>query len=141
MVQQNLAKWLDIWLYMDDILVWCEVHALPATKELRAQYYPISKKDKNDDCPDVKILPLPIQTLEGYWETIERIEATRGNNAQSKVIVWETGSLVFPFVQPAQPSHTHTFSHLTPFICSMKTACHISEIYGPHIAFHQKWSI
>src|ERR1700754_1817056 len=47
-------------------------------------------------------------------------------------------SLVFPFVQPALPSHIHSFFHSIPSISSMKTACHISGIYGSHLALSQK---
>jgi hypothetical protein len=56
-----------------------------------------------------------MQTLEGYWKTIERLEAIKDNKTQCAAIVWETGVSGLPLCA-ASPAFSHPFFFpLDPF--------------------------
>ena len=93
------------------ILLFCLVGA-------KRQYYPISppkSQELNSDRPKFDIKNLPIRTLEGYWETIEKLEAVKGNNTQYTTIVRDTGVSGIP-ICAASPAFSHPyFFPLDPF--------------------------
>jgi hypothetical protein len=69
-------------------------------------------KEINSDRPDFDVLNLPYWTIEGYWETIERLEAAKDNKA---AIVRETGVSGLPLCA-ASPAFSHPFFFpLDPF--------------------------
>jgi hypothetical protein len=58
---------------------------------------------------------LPIRTLEGYWKTIERLEAVKSTKTQYAAIVRETGVSGLPLCA-ASPAFSHPFFFpLDPF--------------------------
>ena len=91
---------------------------MPHTVGAKAQYYPLSppqKEDINDDRPDFDIANLPIQTIKGYWKTIERLEAAKGNKTQYAAVVKDTGVSGLS-MSIASPAFSHPFFFpLNPF--------------------------
>jgi hypothetical protein len=60
-------------------------------------------------------LSLPIRTLEGYWKTIERLEAVKSIKTQYAAVVQETGVSGLPLCA-ASPAFSHSFFFpLDPF--------------------------
>src|SRR6266404_9147725 len=69
-------------------------------KGAKYQYYPLALpqgEEFNEDCPPYDILRLPIRTMKGYWEAINRLEGAKGNKTKHAKIVQETDVTDFPF--------------------------------------------
>ena len=119
---------------MDAVLVQCKVHALllevnyniiPPSFYLiilplggKPQYYPIwppKHKDLNETRLNYDIFKLPIRTIEGYWDIIEKLQAVKDSPSQTKIIVRETGVSALP-ICAASPAFSHPFFFpLDPF--------------------------
>lgn len=84
----------------------------------KPQYYPISPPKQtgfNENRPDYDIFNLPIRTIEDYWKVIERLEAVKDNQSQTKIVVRETGVSALP-ICAASPAFSHPFFFpLDPF--------------------------